>query len=234
MFLRPVNQCSYIKAIDKVLKTLFLNGGSYQQRLLLRRQQKHLYGQCHPHTTEDRKLFKKTWIHTSRYIINNTDGKEKTRKSQMGKSLGHWHIMLQWKQTYSTLNLKLTRLSHAMSNQSWVFAVTCIAWLGLRDFSHLKINTSQQLFLRLLTTRACRTTARPKDSFANGDQGLSTFNFTCSSPLSLVENSGRLTWVWHYSCKSSAAHFYQCVQYFHVSRPWYSWRCLGFLMCPHN
>ena len=119
----------------------------------------------------------------------------------------------------------------AVSNQFWVFAVTCVAWLGLKDFSHLKINTSQQLFLRLLMTRACGSTPRPKDSFANQDQGLSTFNFTCSSPLSLVENVGRLTWVWHNSCKSSATHFYQYVQYFPVSEQLYACRLGEFLTC---
>ena len=49
--------------------------------------------------------------------------------------------------------------------------------------------------------------------------------------MPLVGNSGHLTWVRHSSRKSSATHSYQCVQYFSVSRQWYSCQCLGFLTC---
>ena len=44
-------------------------------------------------------------------------------------------------------------------------------------------------------------------------------------------NSGRLTRVKHSSCKGSATHSYQCVQYLHVSKKWYGCQCLGFLTC---
>ena len=40
---------------------------------------------------------------------------------------------------------------------------------------------------------------------------------------------GRLTWIRRSSCKSSATHSYQCVQYFHVSKHSYGCQCLGFL-----
>ena len=45
-----------------------------------------------------------------------------------------------------------------------------------------------------------------------------------SISLSLMGNSGHLTWVWHSSCKSSATH--SC-----VSKQWYGCLCLGFLTC---
>ena len=51
--------------------------------------------------------------------------------------------------------------------------------------------------------------------------------------LSLVGNSGRLTWVSHNSRKGSATHSYQCVQYFHVSKQWYGCQSVGFLTCAH-
>ena len=35
----------------------------------------------------------------------------------------------------------------------------------------------------------------------------------------------------HSSCKTSATHFYQCVQYFRVSKQWYGCQRLGFLTC---
>ena len=49
--------------------------------------------------------------------------------------------------------------------------------------------------------------------------------------LSLAGNSGGLTWVRHSSRKSSATHWYQCVQYFCVSKQWYGRQCLRFLTC---
>ena len=52
-----------------------------------------------------------------------------------------------------------------------------------------------------------------------------------SSSLSLVGNSGRLTWVRHSGCKSSATQSYQCVQYFCVAKQWYGCQCLQFLPC---
>ena len=52
-----------------------------------------------------------------------------------------------------------------------------------------------------------------------------------SISLSLVGNSGRLTWVGHSSRKSSATHFYQCVEYFRVSKQYYGCQCLEFLTC---
>ena len=39
-------------------------------------------------TIEDHTLFEKTWIHTSRHIIINTDCEKETGQSQMGR--GHW------------------------------------------------------------------------------------------------------------------------------------------------
>ena len=51
------------------------------------------------------------------------------------------------------------------------------------------------------------------------------------SPLSLVRNSGQLTWVRNSSSKSSATHSYLCVQYFHGSKQRYGRPCLGFLTC---
>ena len=39
--------------------------------------------------------------------------------------------------------------------------------------------------------------------------------------LSLVANLGRLTWAKCRNRKSSATHFYQCVQYFPLSKQWY-------------
>ena len=52
-----------------------------------------------------------------------------------------------------------------------------------------------------------------------------------SSPLSLVRNSGQLTWVQNSSSKCSTTHSYLCVQYFHVSKQRYGCQCLGFLTC---
>ena len=57
------------------------------------------------------------------------------------------------------------------------------------------------------------------------------FIFFLTASLPLAGNSGRLTWVRHNSCKSSATHSYQCVQYFCVSEQWYVCQCLGFLTC---
>ena len=41
----------------------------------------------------------------------------------------------------------------------------------------------------------------------------------------------RLTWVRHSSCKTSATHSYQRVQYFGMFKQWFGCQCLGFLMC---
>ena len=52
-----------------------------------------------------------------------------------------------------------------------------------------------------------------------------------STSLPFAENSYRLTHVRHSSRKSSAIHFYQCVQHFRVSKQWYGCQCLGLLTC---
>ena len=51
------------------------------------------------------------------------------------------------------------------------------------------------------------------------------------TPLSLAVNLGCLSGVRHSSCKTSATHSYQCVQYFRVTKQLYGCQCLGFLMC---
>ena len=56
----------------------------------------------------------------------------------------------------------------------------------------------------------------------------------CITSSSLMGNSGGLTWVRHSrrsSRKSSATHYYQCVQYLGVSKQWYGCQCLWVLMC---
>ena len=57
------------------------------------------------------------------------------------------------------------------------------------------------------------------------------FFLVFSTSLSLVGNSGRLTWVRHSSRKSSASHSYQCVEYLRVSKQRYGCQCLRFLTC---
>ena len=57
------------------------------------------------------------------------------------------------------------------------------------------------------------------------------FRFYRKAWANRKENSGRLTWVRNSSRKSSATYFYQCVQYFRVSKQWYGCKCLGFLTC---
>ena len=52
-----------------------------------------------------------------------------------------------------------------------------------------------------------------------------------NTSLSLMGNSGHLTWVRHSSRKSSATHSYRCVQYVHVSKQGYGCQRLGFLQC---
>ena len=49
--------------------------------------------------------------------------------------------------------------------------------------------------------------------------------------LSLAGNLGHHTWVMHSSCKSSATHSYQGMQYFGVSQQTYGCQCLGYLTC---
>ena len=51
--------------------------------------------------------------------------------------------------------------------------------------------------------------------------------FFKSTSLPLAGNFGRLTWVRHSSPKSSATHFYQCVQCFCVSRQWRGCQSFG-------
>ena len=60
--------------------------------------------------------------------------------------------------------------------------------------------------------------------------GENHFSFFSTSS-SLAGNSGCQTWVRRSSCKSSATHSNQCVQYCHVSRQWYGYQCLRFLTC---
>ena len=68
-----------------------------------------------PCTVADCKLIKKNLIHASRDIIMNTDSKEETGKSQMGR--GHWVTDIWAIQLQQTLNLKLTRLlSHSVQS----------------------------------------------------------------------------------------------------------------------
>ena len=57
-------------------------------RLLLMRKQTLVQADAIQCSTEDQKLSKKIWIHTSRHIIINRNGKEGTGKFQMGRS--HW------------------------------------------------------------------------------------------------------------------------------------------------
>ena len=57
---------------------------AWERRIMLYKNNQHLYALMpFPHTTEDPKLLTKIWIHASRYIIIDTDGKEETGKSQM-------------------------------------------------------------------------------------------------------------------------------------------------------
>ena len=63
--------------------------GSSDATINDRGEKEHLHGPTTiPRKIKDHKLFKKTWIHASRHIIINTDGKEETGKSQIGR--GHW------------------------------------------------------------------------------------------------------------------------------------------------
>ena len=55
---------------------------------------------------EERKLFKKIWIHASRDIIINTGGEDETGNPRFGR--GHWVTGTCYNR--KTLNLKLTRL----------------------------------------------------------------------------------------------------------------------------
>ena len=52
------------------------------------------------------------------------------------------------------------------------------------------------------------------------------FFFLGSTSLSFAGSTGRLTWLRHSSCKSRATHFYQCVWYFGVIKPWHGCQCL--------
>ena len=60
----------------------------YPERLLLRRKWTFLQTNAVRHTIENYKLFNKIWIHASRNIIIDTEDKEGTGKSQIGR--GHW------------------------------------------------------------------------------------------------------------------------------------------------
>ena len=121
----------------------------------------------------------------SRRITVNTDGEEETGKSRMER--GHlvtdkgviWSL-----QSQRTLNLKLTRLLSCglESVSSFRLHARCIA-SNTRDFPDLKINTSQQLFLRLLTTLACGRKAGFMNSLANREEGLSALDAICSSHI---------------------------------------------------
>ena len=127
--------------------------------------------------------FKKNLIPASTHIIINTDGKEETGKSRM--VMGHWvtDICYNCNDLDSALKLKRTRLlSHSVKPvSSFRRHAHCIVGKA-RDLPDLKINaTSQWVFLRLLTTRACGRIAGLADSLANRDKGLSVFNFICSS-----------------------------------------------------
>ena len=64
-----------------------------------------------------------------------------------------------------------------------------------------------------------------------GGGGRGVFFSFCflNTSFSIRGSSGRLTWVNHSSHKSSATHFYRCVQYFRVSKQWYGCQSLGFL-----
>ena len=52
-----------------------------------------------------------------------------------------------------------------------------------------------------------------------------------STSLSFAGKSGRCTWVWRSSRKSSATRSYQCVQYIRVSKQWCGCQRLGFVTC---
>ena len=76
-------------------------------------------------------------------------------------------------------------------------------------------------------TRKMRTTTTA--------QSILKVERSCSTvprrPLRDVWLPVMLTRVRHSSRKSSATHFYRCVQYFRVSRQWYGCQLLGFLTC---
>ena len=102
-------------------------------------------------TTEDHKLVKKVWIHASRHIIINTDGEEETGKAQMGRG----HGSLTSATTVVNFEPEMdTAVSHGVEsvlsfqhNAHHIVSKT-------KGFPNLKINTSRQLFWRLLSTRA--------------------------------------------------------------------------------
>ena len=135
-------------------------------------------------STEDHKLFKKIWIHESRHIIFNTDGKEETWKSWMGRghwSMGHWHLLeLQW-----TLNLKQTR--HMVSNQYRVSTLHC--WYN-RGYSQSKNKHKPIAISEGTETHTCGRRVKLMDS-------LSLTNFIFSSTMWAL--------VWWFCCQASGA-----------------------------
>ena len=161
--------------------------------LLLRRKQTLVRTDAVQHPSEDYKSFMKIWLHASRHITINTDGEEETRKSPMGR--GHWVTDV----CYSLKELWIWNwqgFCHAMSNQFRV--LTSRALRFCKDFSVLQINTSQQLFLRLLTTRACGRKAGLLYYLADLGPGLFAFNSICSShthrPWTVTQAEPQKTW----------------------------------------
>ena len=140
-----------------------------------------------------------------------------TRKSQVGR--GHWHLLqlpqtfqTQWKcffifhfsffcllllgsggwgwiAKYTVVVCEI--LSHSIQSVSSFWCHACCIISKTRICHNLKINTSQHLFLWLLVTQACGRRAGLRDSLANQDYGISTFNFICSVCIS--QNADKLS-----------------------------------------
>ena len=126
------------------------NSSQYRQRLLLRRKGTPVGTDAIARTVEDQELFKKRLIHASRLVVINNAGEMEAGKSRIGRC--HWVTDIYYNRN-ELWTLNYQGCCHTVSSQlhDVVVAVSshvrCIA--GKLD---LKINTSQKLFLRRLTT----------------------------------------------------------------------------------
>ena len=136
---------------------------------------------CHTRYHWRPQITQEIWIHTSRHIIINTDGKEGTGKSWMGR--GHWisdiccygsELLTLWKQ-------KLTRLlsCSVQSASSLQCHGHCLIGKTVK-YCHLKVNIGKLLFWSLLVTGADGRRAGLTDFIKLGE-GWSVFNCICSS-----------------------------------------------------